>query len=264
MKKITTIILTVAVALTMCPQVFANSTYSQPCVVDYFNGFQSFTKDVGTVDVVPDGFEPYAKNNSNFTKTLSTVTDNDNANHYLKLGADKNSWPGMRMPFSETIRTGKLRISFDLKFDNIDNLLSFYMNARNNTKNDNPYDYSAGEVSSESPLLQFENGKLMLQRNAEQAIELSAIGNSWHKYDITVDFETKKISLIVDGSAHTKLETSCSYGIKALEFIMKGSDDKQTSAYLDNLFIKHYPNGEVNKLAPISADVPFALASELP
>ncbi len=246
MKKITTIILTVAVALTMCPQVFANSTYSQPCVVDYFNGFQSFTKDVGTVDVVPDGFEPYAKNNSNFTKTLSTVTDNDNANHYLKLGADKNSWPGMRMPFSETIRTGKLRISFDLKFDNIDNLLSFYMNARNNTKNDNPYDYSAGEVSSESPLLQFENGKLMLQRNAEQAIELSAIGNSWHKYDITVDFETKKISLIVDGSAHTKLETSCSYGIKALEFIMKGSDDKQTSAYLDNLFIKHYPNGEVN------------------
>ena len=246
MKKITTIILTVAVALTMCPQVFANSTYSQPCVVDYFNGFQSFTKDVGTVDVVPDGFEPYAKNNPNFTKTLSTVTDNDNANHYLKLGADKNSWPGMRMPFSETIRTGKLRISFDLKFDNIDNLLSFYMNARNNTKNDNPYDYSAGEVSSESPLLQFENGKLMLQRNAEQAIELSAIGNSWHKYDITVDFETKKISLIVDGSAHTKLETSCSYGIKALEFIMKGSDDKQTSAYLDNLFIKHYPNGEVN------------------
>lgn len=246
MKKITTIILTVAVALTMCPQVFANSTYSQPCVVDYFNGFQSFAKDVGTVDVVPDGFEPYAKNNPNFTKTLSTVTDNDNANHYLKLGADKNSWPGMRMPFSETIRTGKLRISFDLKFDNIDNLLSFYMNARNNTKNDNPYDYSAGEVSSESPLLQFENGKLMLQRNAEQAIELSAIGNSWHKYDITVDFETKKISLIVDGSAHTKLETSCSYGIKALEFIMKGSDEKQTSAYLDNLFIKHYPNGEVN------------------
>lgn len=246
MKKITTIILTVAVALTMCPQVFANSTYSQPCVVDYFNGFQSFTKDVGTVDVVPDGFEPYAKNNPNFTKTLSTVTDNDNANHYLKLGADKNSWPGMRMPFSETIRTGKLRISFDLKFDNIDNLLSFYMNARNNTKNDNPYDYSAGKVSSESPLLQFENGKLMLQRNAEQAIELSAIGNSWHKYDITVDFETKKISLIVDGSAHTKLETSCSYGIKALEFIMKGSDEKQTSAYLDNLFIKHYPNGEVN------------------
>ena len=246
MKKITTIILTVAVALTMCPQVFANSTYSQPCVVDYFNGFQSFTKDVGTVDVVPDGFEPYAKNNPNFTKTLSTVTDNDNANHYLKLDADKNSWPGMRMPFSETIRTGKLRISFDLKFDNIDNLLSFYMNARNNTKNDNPYDYSAGEVSSESPLLQFENGKLMLQRNAEQAIELSAIGNSWHKYDITVDFETKKISLIVDGSAHTKLETSCSYGIKALEFIMKGSDDKQTSAYLDNLFIKHYPSGEVN------------------
>lgn len=246
MKKITTIILTVAVALTMCPQVFANSTYSQPCVVDYFNGFQSFTKDVGTVDVVPDGFEPYAKNNPNFTKTLSTVTDNDNANHYLKLDADKNSWPGMRMPFSETIRTGKLRISFDLKFDNIDKLLSFYMNARNNTKNDNPYDYSAGKVSSESPLLQFENGKLMLQRNAEQAIELSAIGNSWHKYDITVDFETKKISLIVDGSAHTKLETSCSYGIKALEFIMKGSDDKQTSAYLDNLFIKHYPNGEVN------------------
>lgn len=246
MKKITTIILTVAVALTMCPQVFANSTYSQPCVVDYFNGFQSFTKDVGTVDVVPDGFEPYAKNNPNYTKKLSTVTDEANANHYLKLEADKNSWPGMRMPFSETIRTGKLRISFDLKFDNIDNLLSFYMNARNNTKNDNPYDYSAGVVSSESPLLQFENGKLTLQSNAEQAIDLSAIGDSWHKYDITVDFETKKISLIVDGNAHTKLETSCSYGIKALEFIMKGSDDKQTSAYLDNLFIKHYPNGEVN------------------
>lgn len=246
MKKITTIILTVAVALTMCPQVFANSTYSQPCVVDYFNGFQSFTKDVGTVDVVPDGFEPYAKNNPNFTKTLSTVTDNDNANHYLKLDADKNSWPGMRMPFSETIRTGKLRISFDLKFDDINNLRSFYMNARNNTKNDNPYDYSAEVVSSESPLLQFENGKLTLQSNAEQAIDLSVIGDSWHKYDITVDFETKKISLIVDGNAHTKLETSCSYGIKALEFIMKGSDDKQTSAYLDNLFIKHYPNGEVN------------------
>ena len=246
MKKITTIILTVAVALTMCPQVFANSTYSQPCVVDYFNGFQSFTKDVGTVDVVPDGFEPYTKGNPAYTKNLSTVTDNDNANHYLKLDAGNGSWPGMRMPFSETIRTGKLRISFDLKFDNIDNLRSFYMNARNNTKNDNPYDYSAGEVSSESSLLEFENGTLMLQRNAGQVIGLSAIGNSWHKYDITVDFETKKISLIVDGSAHTKLETSYSYGIKALEFIMKGSDEKQTSAYLDNLFIKHYPNGEVN------------------
>ena len=246
MKKITTIILTVAVALTMCPQVFADSTYRQPCVVDYFNGFQSFTKDVGTIDVVPDGFEPYTKGNPAYTKNLSTVTDNDNANHYLKLDAGNGSWPGMRMPFSETIRTGKLRISFDLKFDNINNLQSFYMNARNNTKNDNPYDYSTGEVSSESPLLQFEGEKLTLQSNAEQAIELSAIGNSWHKYDITVDFETKKISLIVDGSAYTKLETSYSYGIKALEFIMKGSDDKQTSAYLDNLFIKHYPNGEVN------------------
>lgn len=246
MKKITTIILTVAVALTMCPQVFANSTYSQPCVVDYFNGFQSFTKDVGTVDVVPDGFEPYTKGNPSYTKKLSTVTDDANANHYLKLDAGNDSWPGMRMPFSETIRTGKLRISFDLKFDNIDNLLSFYMNARNNTKNDNPYDYSNGEVSSESPLLQFENGKLTLQSNAGQVKDLSIIGESWHKYDITVDFETKKISLIVDGNAQAKLETSYSYGIKALEFIMKGSEDKQTSAYLDNLFIKHYPNGEVN------------------
>ena len=122
--------------LTMIPTAFATDSvyeYTQPCVVDYFNSFNGFEKQIGTFDV-PDGLKPFLYSNS-WVKRLSSQSDG--VNDYLKFS---NSSTAFMIPFDETIRTGKLRLSFDFKIEDYTKLNRFYVYAHHNAKNDNPLD----------------------------------------------------------------------------------------------------------------------------
>ena len=110
MKKCISMLLATLMLLTMIPTAFADSSYSQPCVVDYFNSFNGFEKQAGTYDV-PDGLKPFLYSNS-WAKRLSSASDG--VNDYLKFS---NSSTALMLPFDETIRTGKLHMSFDLKIE---------------------------------------------------------------------------------------------------------------------------------------------------
>ena len=253
MKKCISMLLALLMMLTIIPTAFADSSYSQPCVVDYFNSFNGFEKQAGTFDV-PDGIKPFLYSNS-WAKRLSS--ESDGVNDYLKF-SNSDSTAGstaLMMPFDETIRTGKLHISFDLKIEDYTKLYRFYVYAHDNRKNDNPLDLRNAADTDYNYLNLFDMGvtdktyqKLTLRGNGNKQIDIEEkIKNAWHKYDLEIDFTQTpyKIVLAIDGGNRT--ESTLPYGLKSLYFFYTpGSGDnagRNTPIYMDNLFVKHYPNG---------------------
>ena len=250
--------------LTIIPTAFADSSYSQPCVVDYFNSFNGFEKQAGTYDV-PDGLEKFLQANWAVTNLTS---QSDGVNDYLKFS---NSSTALMMPFDETIRTGKLHMSFDLKIEDYTKLYRFYVYAHDNRENDNPLDLTYDVTDKDgNPVIDDKTGKqkieysytqlfdmgitdrtyqkLTLRGNINKQIDIAEkIKNEWHKYDLEIDFTQipYKVVLKVDGNNRT--ESTLPYGLKSLYFFYTpGSGDnagRNTPIYMDNLFVKHYPNG---------------------
>ena len=269
MKKCISMLLALLMMLTIIPTAFADSSYSQPCVVDYFNSFNGFEKQAGTFDV-PDGIKPFLYSNS-WVKRLSSASDG--VNDYLKF-SNSDSTAGstaLMMPFDETIRTGKLHISFDLKIEDYTKLYRFYVYAHDNRENDNPLDLTYDVTDKDgNPVIDDKTGKqkieysytqlfdmgitdktyqkLTLRGNGNKQIDIAEkIKNAWHKYDLEIDFTQTpyKVALAIDGNNRT--ESTLPYGLKSLYFFYTpGSGDnagRNTPIYMDNLFVKHYPNG---------------------
>ena len=269
MKKCISMLLALLMMLTIIPTAFADSSYSQPCVVDYFNSFNGFEKQAGTFDV-PDGIKPFLYSNS-WVKRLSSASDG--VNDYLKF-SNSDSTAGstaLMMPFDETIRTGKLHMSFDLKIEDYTKLYRFYVYAHDNRENDNPLDLTYDVTDKDgNPVIDDKTGKqkieysytqlfdmgitdktyqkLSLRGNGNKQIDIEEkIKNAWHKYDLEIDFTQTpyKIVLAIDGNNRT--ESTLPYGLKSLYFFYTpGSGDnagRNTPIYMDNLFVKHYPNG---------------------
>lgn len=248
MKKCISMLLALLMMLTIIPTAFADSSYSQPCVVDYFNSFNGFEKQAGTY-VTPDGLEKFLQANWSVTNLTS---QSDGVNDYLKFS---NSSTALMLPFDETIRTGKLHMSFDLKIEDYTKLYRFYVYAHDNRKNDNPLDLRNAADTDYSYLNLFDMGitdktyqKLTLRGNGNKQIDIEEkIKNAWHKYDLEIDFTQTpyKITLAIDGNNRT--ESTLPYGLKSLYFFYTpGSGDnagRNTPIYMDNLFVKHYPNG---------------------
>ena len=275
MKKCISMLLALLMMLTIIPTAFAaDSSYSQPCVVDYFNSFNGFEKQAGTFDV-PDGIKPFLYSNS-WAKRLSS--ESDGVNDYLKFS---NSSTALMMPFDETIRTGKLHMSFDLKIEDYTKLYRFYVYAHDNRENDNPLDLTYDVTDKDgNPVIDDKTGKqkieysytqlfdmgitdktyqkLSLRGNGNKQIDIEEkIKNAWHKYDLEIDFTQTpyKIVLAIDGGNRT--ESTLPYGLKTLYFFYtpgsaasadaKAQDstleNRNTPIYMDNLFVKHYPNG---------------------
>ena len=272
MKKCISMLLATLMLLTMIPTAFAAESvyeYTQPCVVDYFNSFNGFEKQAGTFDV-PDGLKPFLYYNS-WAKRLSS--ESDGVNDYLKFsGSDQNgSSTALMLPFDETIRTGKLHMSFDLKIEDYTKLYRFYVYAHDNRENDNPLDLTCDVTDKDgNPVIDDKTGKqkidysytqlfdmgitdktyqkLSLRGNVNTQIDIEEkIKNEWHKYDLEIDFKQipYKVVLTVDGN--NKTESTLPYGLKSLYFFYTpGSGDnagRNTPIYMDNLFVKHYPNG---------------------
>lgn len=251
MKKCISMLMVALMLLTMIPTAFATDSvyeYTQPCVVDYFNSFNGFEKQIGTFDV-PDGLKPFLYSNS-WVKRLSSQSDG--VNDYLKFS---NSSTAFMLPFDETIRTGKLRLSFDFKIEDYTKLNRFYVYAHHNAKNDNPLDLRNSADTDYNFLNLFDMGitdktfqNLSLTGNAGKQINIEKnIKNAWHKYDLEIDFDQNpyKVTLAIDG--RNRIDSSIRYGLKSIYFFYTpGSGDnagRNTPIYMDNLFVKHYPNG---------------------
>ena len=265
MKKCISMLLATLMLLTMIPTAFADSSYSQPCVVDYFNSFNGFEKQAGTYDV-PDGLEKFLQTNWAVTNLTS---QSDGVNDYLKFSG--NGSTALMLPFDETIRTGKLHMSFDLKIEDYTKLYRFYVYAHDNRENDNPLDLTYDVTDKDgNPVIDDKTGKqkieysytqlfdmgitdrtyqkLTLRGNVNKQIDIAEkIKNEWHKYDLEIDFTQTpyKVVLAIDGNNRT--ESTLPYGLKSLYFFYTlGSGDnagRNTPIYMDNLFVKHYPNG---------------------
>lgn len=265
MKKCISMLLTLLMMLTIIPTAFADSSYSQPCVVDYFNSFNGFEKQAGTYDV-PDGLEKFLQANWAVTNLTS---QSDGVNDYLKFSG--NGSTALMLPFDETIRTGKLHMSFDLKIEDYTKLYRFYVYAHDNRENDNPLDLTYDVTDKDgNPVIDDKTGKqkieysyiqlfdmgitdrtyqkLTLRGNVNKQIDIAEkIKNEWHKYDLEIDFTQTpyKVVLTIDGNNRT--ESTLPYGLKSLYFFYTpGSGDnagRNTPIYMDNLFVKHYPNG---------------------
>lgn len=251
MKKCISMLLALLMMLTIIPTAFADSSYSQPCVVDYFNSFNGFEKQAGTY-VTPDGLEKFLQANWSVAN-LTSQSDTNGINDYLKFSG--NSSTALMLPFDETIRTGKLHISFDLKIEDYAKLYRFYVYAHDNRKNDNPLDLRNAADTDYNYLNLFDMGitdrtyqKLSLRGDGKKQIDITEkIKEAWHKYDLEIDFTQTpyKIVLAIDGGNRT--ESTLPYGLKSLYFFYTpGSGDnagRNTPIYMDNLFVKHYPNG---------------------
>lgn len=251
MKKCISMLMVALMLLTMIPTAFATDSvyeYTQPCVVDYFNSFNGFEKQIGTFDV-PDGLKPFLYSNS-WVKRLSSQSDG--VNDYLKFS---NSSTAFMLPFDETIRTGKLRLSFDFKIEDYTKLNRFYVYAHHNAKNDNPLDLRNSADTDYNFLNLFDMGitdktfqNLSLTGNAGKQINIEKnIKNAWHKYDLEIDFDQNpyKVTLAIDG--RNRIDSSIRYGLKSIYFFYtpgtKENADRNSPVYMDNLFIKHYPSG---------------------
>lgn len=251
MKKCISMLMVALMLLTMIPTAFATDSvyeYTQPCVVDYFNSFNGFEKQIGTFDV-PDGLKPFLYSNS-WVKRLSSQSDG--VNDYLKFS---NSSTAFMLPFDETIRTGKLHMSFDLKIEDYTKLNRFYVYAHHNAKNDNPLDLRNSADTDYNFLNLFDMGitdktfqNLSLTGNAGKQINIEKnIKNAWHKYDLEIDFDQNpyKVTLAIDG--RNRIDSSIRYGLKSIYFFYtpgtKENADRNSPVYMDNLFIKHYPSG---------------------
>ena len=261
MKKCISMLLAVLMLLMMIPTAFAADSvyeYTQPCVVDYFNSFNGYVKTSGTITGAPEGFEAFLSE-PNRLKNLTSGTNEDGSNTYLKFSYN-NGGAGIMMPFDETIRTGKLHISFDMKIENLQKTVSFLLAGHNNYANDNPLDLmckannSYGIDFSYSKIMDINDTKvdnetedtLRVGGNKNSQINVDTkIKDAWTKYDIEINFSTKKVMLWLNGSKHEgdMLISGFNRGLKSLYFLLGGTGEN-SSIYLDNLFIKHYPDGE--------------------
>lgn len=252
MKKCISMLMVALMLLTMIPTAFATDSvyeYTQPCVVDYFNSFNGFEKQAGTYDV-PDGLEKFLQANWAVTNLTS---QSDGVNDYLKFSG--NGSTALMLPFDETIRTGKLHMSFDLKIEDYTKLYRFYVYAHHNAKNDNPLDLRNSADTDYNFLNLFDMGitdktfqNLSLTGNAGKQINIEKnIKNAWHKYDLEIDFDQNpyKVTLAIDG--RNRIDSSIRYGLKSIYFFYtpgtKENADRNSPVYMDNLFIKHYPSG---------------------
>lgn len=250
------VLLASMIAASAIPAVSATggTTAKQPCVVDYFNSFNGFVKakDHGSA---PQGFDANNLQGLGYrTGGLASYTSAD-GNTCLKFGiGGATNHSGMMMKYDETIYSGKLRISFDLKIDNTDTFQAFTMTAIDAYGNNNVDDWmvtnGTNTWQSNTKLMTINTKGIFLlkQDEEENAVPLfpltgeDGIGTDWHKYEFVFDFDNDTMSFALDLSE--KKELTMGSDFKTLDFVTSASQYKgsTTSIYMDNLFIKHYPD----------------------
>lgn len=237
----------------------AGFTFTQPCVIDYFNNFDGYVKaGNGETSPMPVGFDANSADGvglgyrSRFVKSGAK-----DGNEYLSLANSGTQNSGMKMMFDETIRTGKLQISFDMRVPDITKIGGFTAimhDAADNDNNNVKTWVGSDGYESYGGLIGFgSDGSIYIGRKNGSGGTLIAdlkgdngIGNSWHKYELTIDFDKMKVYATIDGDADNVKEAVFSSAVKTLDMTTSAaSDGSETSSVdMDNFFIKHYPNAE--------------------
>ncbi len=246
-RKCISVLLAGMIAASAVPSAFAagDKSFAQPCVVDYFNSFN------GYAGGCPQKFDANSYGGYSWrTGNLKSAT-NQNGNTYLQFTGTNNNESGMQMKFNETITSGKLHISFDMRIDNtnnFNNLVFDGVDTGGTNNNNNVNDWMAGNgYMSRTPILTFDNtlnedntpkDTVYPVKETTQNYKISDIGTKWHKYDIIIDFDNNKLDFHLDG-AQAKTAPFNS-DLKTLNFQFPANQDPVS---MDNIFIKHYPDG---------------------
>ena len=228
----------------------ADTSFAQPCVVDYFNSFNGYVKTAGSniKTPTPDGFDAHTLDGFDYRhRYLASAKTTDDANTYLQFTNVSGDNSGMGMKMDETINSGKLHISFDLKIDNLETFRGFSLGAINASKNNNVNDWFDANDKTAA------NSVLLL--NADKSIKLGTgetnssctVDNtftSWHKYDVIIDLNSDKMKFYLDGTERD--EVAYTQDIKVLTFATTAKEGAvNANTNMDNLFIKHYPDGNL-------------------
>lgn len=236
MKKLFSMILVISIMMSSVCIVSA-ATYGQPEVVNYFNAFQEYEK-VYNVSGAPDGF---AASGAEW-KTNNIKATYEDGNTYITLGGDgSNREAAILQQFEETILTGKLRVSFNLRVNAEAANDNFSIWGRSNIDNNNPLEASnAARVN----LLGFNAGKLQfLTRDIDDNIT----GTTWKKYDMVFDLEGKQASLYINGEEKATVAMTSTYsGYKAIGITNSGNGTTVNAVDMDDLYIRHFPDGIIS------------------
>lgn len=234
-------------------------TFTQPCVINYFNNFDGYVKaGNGETSPMPVGFDANNADGVGLSYRSRFVKSGEkDGNEYLSLANNGNQNSGMKMMFDETIRTGKLQISFDMRVPDITKIGGFNAIMHDAADNDNNNVKTwVGSEGNESygGLISFgSNGEIYIGRkNGSDGTKIAdlkgdnGIGNAWHKYEFTIDFSKNKVYAIIDGDTENVKESVFSSAVKTLDMTTSAAlDGSETSPVdIDNFFIKHYPNAE--------------------
>lgn len=209
--------------------------------VSHFDDFSGWTSVKGAVDDLPDGF--FALDGGfhpeRATATGSVTDDNYAESRLFKLG----NGAMVCYQFDNVYKTGKRRVSFDLKFNEVPTG-KFFISGHENNGNDNPYDYWQAEPTNGTdvkwdyiPYVNIEGGTFKALR-PDWSLGAEWTGGNFndgclHKIEMVFDYDNDTITSYVDG---TEVYTGKrSQANKTFYF----TNESGVDVYIDNFAVYH-------------------------
>lgn len=240
-KKLVALAIIFAMILQMI--VVGAQPFKQGRIVDTFETFSLYS----TNDEIPKGWSKIANNNgSDFGLGVRWAPKNDEPTidgAVLIAGGS-----GFAYPFSETIKTGYLRVSFDMKRqrDTSVTLMAGYADGTQPNNVKNPLgDFPANaNWRTEQPLLGVDSSSYTNKISSETI--QGTVDEKWHKYEACIDIATGNVQLYIDGKLKgDTVSENLKKGVKYLAFYSAYGDQYWLNGfYLDNWYVKHYLTSE--------------------
>ena len=238
------------------------SAFKQPDVVDMFETFHGFVSN-GDQNM-PNGWKA-ANFTSDKTHRVMGETDSATGSNIMRM----YDWCTNVYKFDETIKTGYLHISFDMKVDAPGSAGSACLvSGFNASINDNTNDYYNGDgkfqvYSNFMRFDQYDDGtmKLLIPTFAHNGITSGEYlvqqdyTSAWNKYDIFVDFAKGQTHIYSDGMLLATQPMGPDYtniydSLKAFSI----NATRGNNVYVDNVYMHHYQTNEELEAPKIALD----------
>lgn len=267
LKKALSLIMVIGMLLAMVP---ANAAAAQTdSRTDSMKVFETFTDFGGFSALNEDwhGFKIPYYDDSNRTYLIGAAQDTESGSKVLK----KWNWGVTAYQFDEAVNSGKMHISFDLKAESGTKLTFGGYHTGINT---NPSDLRDIKTDGSNPYLVYAS---IFRINGDDTIYIpeyaynntnwgdasGLVDTTWHKYDITIDFDAKTVNtdnrnlfglckVYRDGAlldtTYIGIDQKKNGGLKGL--FMNVSNGNTVNAYLDNFAVSRY-SGDDEFNAPV-------------
>lgn len=253
LKRVVLVSVSTCLALNSLVGVAAQD-YKQPDVINMFETFHGYSQNGYSQNggtyfsgaSLPNGWTPISVEDPNLAWKVSGYSDSTTGSNIIDIC---NGSPVYN--FDETIYSGMLHLSFDLKLTDGAKCQVAFVNAQ---ANNNPADHwnASGEYIAESRLLTFADNTYSIRN----VISQSSMGNSkeniswdnnWHKYDILVDFTKRSgnyigvCNIYADGELLGEAmlspeDSNIGNGLKAFSI----RSFTANPVCVDNVYIHHY------------------------